>query len=289
MTLVTHDQMQPRQQAILRRIFAHREGSFGLYLISVMLIVILLGPVFAPHSPTDIDLAPANSLPDAAHLLGTDHLGRDVLSRFLWGGRSIVSIPLLSVTLSYLTGGFLALLTTYKGGWGNLIVSRIFEVMMSLPGILTTLILVAAFGPKTEVLIISLMIGNMPGASRVVQSAVISQTGLEYVQAAQVRGETTFTIVTREILPNIALPIVADFTLRITWGVVALSTLSFLGLGVQPPTADWGLMILEGRASLREAPLVVIFPAIGIALLAIGLNLTADAVVKTLVANKSGH
>ncbi|MGO4112485.1 ABC transporter permease [Rhizobium ruizarguesonis] len=256
-----------------------RDGSIGFCLIFSTLILIVIGPFIAPYSPTEM-IATANMSPTSAHWLGTDHLGRDVLSRFLSGGRSIIAIPLIAVAITYLTAGLLSLTASYKGGWFDLIAARFFEFLMSLPSLLKILLLVAAFGPSTPVLIAALAISNMPGSSRVVRGAMLSQAGLDYVQAAQARGDSTLSIVTREILPNILGPVAADFTLRITWGIIALSTLSFLGLGVQPPQADWGLMIQEGRASLRHAPLVAIVPAIGIACLSVGFNLAADAMVR---------
>jgi peptide/nickel transport system permease protein len=149
-----------------------------------------------------------------------------------------------------------------------------------LPSLLKILLLVAAFGPSTPILVMAIAISNMPGSSRVVRGAVLSQAGVDYVQVAQARGESALSVVLFEILPNIAGPIAADFTLRITWGIISLSTLSFLGLGVQPPTPDWGLMIQEGRASLQQAPLVAIVPAVGIACLSVGFNLAADAIVR---------
>lgn len=261
-------------------ILSSQDGRAGFLLIAIMLTLIVIGPLVAPYSPTDIRLAPANSAPSWLHWLGTDHLGRDVLSRFLWGGQSIITIPVIAVTITYLTGGLLSLIASYKGGLFDVVVARIFEFLMSLPSLLKILMLVAAFGPSTPVLIMAIAISNMPGSSRVVRGAVLSQSGVDYVQAAQARGESTISVVIREILPNIIGPITADFTLRITWGIIALSTLSFLGLGVQPPQPDWGLMIQESRTSLQQAPLVAIVPAIGIACLSVGFNLAADAIIK---------
>jgi peptide/nickel transport system permease protein len=259
-----------------------RDGRFGFSLIIAMLVLIALGPFLAPYAPTEIRLAPANQGPSVRHWLGTDHLGRDVLSRFLWGGRSIIAIPIIAISITYATGGLLSLVASYKGGWFDLVVARVFEFLMSLPSLLKILLLVAAFGPSTPVLIIAIAISNMPGSSRVVRGAVLSQAGVDYVQAAQARGESALSVVIFEILPNILGPIAADFSLRITWGIISLSTLSFLGLGVQPPQPDWGLMIQEGRSSLQQAPLVAIVPAIGIACLSVGFNLAADAIVRHL-------
>lgn len=273
------------------QILSSRDGRAGFFLIGIMLALIVFGAFFAPYSPTEIRLAPANSPPSLKNWLGTDHLGRDVLSRFLWGGRTILAIPLVAVTLSYMTAGLLSIVASYKGGLFDVIVARIFEFLMSLPSLLKILMLVAAFGPSTPVLIMAIAISNMPGLSRVVRGAVISQAGVDYVQAAQARGESAISVVIREILPNIVGPIAADFTLRITWGIIALSTLSFLGLGVQPPQPDWGLMIQESRTSLQQAPLVAIVPAIGIACLSVGFNLAADAIIKHFGAGKieRGH
>lgn len=261
-------------------ILSSRDGRAGFVLIAIMLALITIGPFLAPYAPTDIRLGPANSAPSWMHWLGTDHLGRDVLSRFLWGGQSIITIPVVAVTITYLTAGLLSLVASYKGGLFDVVVARVFEFLMSLPSLLKILMLIAAFGPSTPVLIIAIAISNMPGSSRVVRGAVLSQAGVDYVQAAQARGESAMSVVIREILPNIVGPITADFTLRITWGIIALSTLSFLGLGVQPPQPDWGLMIQESRTSLQQAPLVAIVPAIGIACLSVGFNLAADAIIK---------
>jgi peptide/nickel transport system permease protein len=253
-----------------------------------MLVLIAAGPLLAPYSPTEIHLAPANQSPTWQHVLGTDHLGRDVLSRFLWGGRSIIAIPVIAVVIAYASAGLISLVAAYRGGWLDLIVARLFEFLMSLPALLKILMLVAAFGPTTLVLIMAIAITNMPGASRIVRGAVLSQAGADYVQAAQARGESTLSVVIVEILPNILGPVAADFTLRITWGIISLSTLSFLGLGVQPPHSDWGLMIQEGRSSLQQAPLVAIVPAIAIACLSVGFNLGADAIVRHMGGKTGG-
>lgn len=289
--LTLEDNRTFRQRSKWIGILSSRDGRAGFVLIAIMLALIAAGPLLAPYAPTEIRLAPANSAPSWQHWLGTDHLGRDVLSRFLWGGQNIIAIPVVAVTITYLTAGLLSLVASYKGGLFDVVVARMFEFLMSLPSLLKILMLVAAFGPSTPILVIAIAISNMPGSSRVVRGAVLSQAGVDYVQAAQARGESAMSVVIREILPNIVGPIAADFTLRITWGIIALSTLSFLGLGVQPPQPDWGLMIQEGRTSLQQAPLVAIVPAIGIVCLSVGFNLAADAIIKQLSDGKleGGH
>lgn len=292
MSLVLTERPIADRVPLWRLVLSARDGRAGAVLTVGSLLLILIGPMLAPFDPTAVNLAPSNQPPSALHLLGTDHLGRDVFSRFLWGGQSILMIPLMAVVLTYLTAGLLSLVAAYKGGWFDLLVSRFFELLMSLPALLKILILVAAFGPTTPVLVAAIALTNAPGASRVIRGAVLGETQADYVQAAQARGEAALSVVVREILPNILGPVSVDFALRITWGIIALSTLSFLGLGVQPPQADWGLMIQEARASLQKAPLVAIVPAIAIASLSIGLNLTADAVVRQFTGRSgaaSGH
>ena len=277
---------QPR---LMQRLWAVREARIGLMLTFVIGFFILFGPLMAPFSPTDINLGPANSAPGLSHLLGTDHLGRDVLSRLLWGGQTIVVLPLLGVSAAYAVALPIAMVAAYKGGLSDVLVSRAFEIMMTLPGLIVTLLLVATFGPATKVLLAAIALASLPGAARVMRAAVLSQIGMDYISAAQARGETTLSIVLREIAPNILGTVSADFTLRMTWAILGLSTLSFLGLGVQPPTPDWGLMIQEARNSLQSAPLACLAPATAIALLSVGLSLTGDAIAHIFVGETGGH
>ena len=148
-TIAMEDARALRRRPAWLVMLSSRDGRFGFSLIVAMLALIILGPWLAPYAPTEIRLAPANQGPSIRHWLGTDHLGRDVLSRFLWGGRSIISIPLIAITITYMTGGLLSLVASYKGGWLDLVVARIFEFLMSLPSLLKILLLVAAFGPST--------------------------------------------------------------------------------------------------------------------------------------------
>lgn len=279
----------PEKHGLLQRFRTVREARIGLTLTLVIGFIILFGPLMAPFTPTDINLGPANSGPGMTHLLGTDHLGRDVLSRLLWGGQTIVVLPLLGVSCAYAVALLIATVAAYKGGLTDVVVSRVFEIMMTLPGLIVTLLLVATFGPGTKVLLAAIAISSLPGAARVVRAAVLSQIGMDYISAAQARGETTLSIALREIAPNILGTVVADFTLRMTWAILGLSTLSFLGLGVQPPTPDWGLMIQEARSSLQSAPLACLAPAAAIALLSVGLSLTGDAIAHIFSGETGGH
>lgn len=276
MILTTNDSA-PIAPSPLRLLLRTLEAKLGLALVCAVLLVILVGPFVAQYGPTTMNVAAPNSGPTAQNLLGADHLGRDVLSRLLLGGKNIIIIPLLSVTFAYVAAALLAIISTYKGGIADLLFGRAVEILQTLPGIFVTLLMVATFGPSTPVLVFAIAIASFPGAARVVRGAVLGQMGLDYISAAEARGENVVTIAIREIFPNIVETILADFTLRVTWAILGLSTLSFLGLGAQPPHPDWGLMIQEGRAFLQTAPLVVLAPAAALASLSIGLCLIGDA------------
>lgn len=264
-----------------RSVFGTAEGRVGLALGIIVLAVIIFGPLVAPYSPTKIGFLP-NQGPSSENLLGTDSLGRDVLSRFLNGGRSVLVIPLIAVTLSTIIGGLLGMLSAYKGGRFDMAFGRVVDLMLALPALLMVLVLIAGFGQSNLVIVVSVVALFAPQTARIIRSATQNVVTDEYVVAAQARGERTPAILLREVLPNISAPAIAEYALRLTWAVIFVSTLSFLGLGQQPPSSDWGLMISQNRAYLSLAPLGTLAPAVGIALIAIALNLIAEAMTKRL-------
>lgn len=263
---------------LMTSLMTSAQGRYGLLLVSSVLALIICGPYFAPFDPTAVNLAPARAPISALHWLGTDGLGRDVFSRLLCGGQSIVVLPLVSVSIGYVLATSLTVYAAYKGGAIDSFVTRVFEILMAFPMLLKTLLFVAAFGAHTWVLVTSLIISTMPGANRVVRGVVLDEISRDYVWAAKTRGESLTYIIFSELIPNILGPIAADYSLRITWAIIALSTLSFLGLGVQPPTPDWGLMIQEARASLQENPWAAFVPALAIGALSLGFSFLADAI-----------
>lgn len=262
---------------IYSQINSSRQGRYGMIIVGVMILLIIIGPYISPYDPTSVNLAPARSAGSWQHWLGTDGLGRDVLSRVLSGGRSIVMVPLISVGIGYFLAGFLTIWGVYKGGLPEQITTRIFEVLLAFPTLLKTLLFVAAFGSGTFVLVIALVFSTMPGASRVIRGVILIEINKDYVLSAQTRGEKTAYILFKELMPNVLTPVASDFSLRITWAIIALSTLSFLGLGVQPPTPDWGLMIQEARSALQENPWAAFVPAFSIGILSLGFSFLADA------------
>jgi peptide/nickel transport system permease protein len=254
-----------------------KQGRFGVALVGLMLAVIAFGRFIAPYDPSATGVGPPDVGPSGQHLLGTDALGRDVLSRLLTGGDQIIVIPVAAVLLAYAIGGSLGFAAAYRGGRVDSGITRLFNVLMAMPTFLLVLVTIAAVGPSFGVLVLVITLADLPRVGRIVRGLVLGQATTDYVTAARARGERAWSVFGREIAPNIVGPAVSDLALRVTYGIIVLATLSFLGLGTQPPEPDWSLMIQEGRASITAAPLGVIAPATAIALLSVGFNLIADA------------
>ncbi len=276
-----------RTPGLWRTLAASSGGRIGLGLAAAMVAVIALGPSMAPYSPTQIGLGLPNAPPSSAFLFGTDELGRDILSRFLFGGRSVVLMPLAAVTLAMLVGGGLGVLGAYvqvRPGleWLDRLISSLFDLALALPPLLLALVLIAGFGTSPLVMILAVAVIFAPRTGRILRGAAQAVVTSDYVAAAQARGESVLYILVRELLPNIAATVIAEFTLRMTWAVIFVAALSFLGLGAQPPSSDWGLMVAQARSFITVSPLGVAAPALGIAVLSVSLNLIADALARYL-------
>jgi peptide/nickel transport system permease protein len=263
-----------------RAVIGSTQGRIGLVLGGIVLFVVLFGRFFTPYPPDAIGVGGNATGPSADHLLGTDSLGRDTLSRLLVGGTTIIVIPLVAVGLAWMIGGTFGMLGAYRRGRLDALLTRAFDLLMALPPLLIVLVAIAALGTSNLVLVITIMLVYLPRMARLARGATQGVITHDYVAAAQVRGERTPAILFREVLPNILAPTTADFALRITYGVIFVATLNFLGLGVQPPKADWGVMVAEGRGFINLNPLATLAPAAMIALLSVGLNLVADALTE---------
>lgn len=258
------------------------EGRIGLVFGVVMLGLIAFGRFFAPYSPEELGVGVQSTGPSADHLFGTDNLGRDVFSRFLAGGDTILLVPLASVALAFVVGGGLGMLGAYARGLTDAVITRLFDLLLTLPPLLLVLVIIAGLGTSKLVLIVTVALVFVPRVGRVLRGATQAVVTNDYVAAAQARGERTDSILVREVLPNIAAPAIADFALRITYAVIFVATLNFLGLGAQPPQPDWGLMVAESRNFLSVQPTATLAPAAGIAALSISFNLIADALTRHL-------
>ena len=220
------------------------------------------GAVFAPISP--------------AHWLGTDYLGRDMLARVIEGARYTVGVAFLSTLLASGTGTLLALLAAASGRWIDTALSRGLDTLTSIPSKMFALLIVAGFGSSMPMLVVAAAIIYTPGAYRIARSLAVNVNALDYVTVARTRGEGTGYVMLREILPNIAGPMLADLGLRFVYGVLLLASLSFLGLGVQPPSADWGSLVRENIGALADGGASVIAPSLAIASLTIAVTLVID-------------
>jgi peptide/nickel transport system permease protein len=259
-----------------RRIRISVTGAIGLLIVAFWLITAIAGPMLAPYPEGRVvsadDLAPMSF----AFPMGTDYLGRDMLSRVLFGARYTIGIALAATVLACLAGIVLALLAAARGGWVDATISRILDALISIPSLMFGLVVVAALGASIPVLIPTASVIYMPGAFRFARAMAVNINAMDFIRVARARGEGTLYIMRAEILPNMVLPVLTDFGLRFVFIVLLLSGLSFLGLGIQPPAADWGSLVRENLEGLSYGAPAVIMPALAIASLTIGVNLLID-------------
>ena len=249
----------------------------GMSVVAFWLLMALICPYIAPHDVGGVTGDDVFAAMSAKHPLGTDYLGRDMLSRILHGAPYTIGVALAAVLVASTSGTLLAMCAAATGGWFDAIVSRVVDTMMSIPHKLLALIIVAGFGTSVPLLIMIAGVGYMPGAYRLARSLAVNVQAMEYVQAARVRGEGLAYITLYEMLPNMFRPVLADFGLRFLFIVLLLSGLSFLGLGIQPPAADWGSLVRENIIGLSEGAPALIMPALAIATLTVGVNMAIDS------------
>lgn len=252
-------------------------GMIGFGLVVFWLFLAIFGPMLAPYE-VGAFVAPDVFEPiSARHLLGSDYLGRDVLSRLLYAARYTVGLALAAAVIASITGTALALFASVSGRWIDEAMSRFMDALISIPSKIFALVMVAAFGSSLALLLLIAAITYVPGAYRIARSLAVNLNQMEYVQVARARGEGRVYIALAEILPNMIHPMLADFGLRFMFVVLLLSGLSFLGLGVQPPLADLGSLVRENVSGLGDGAPAILVPAIAIATLTIGVNLLIDS------------
>lgn len=256
-------------------------GRVGSVILVVVLFIALFGPFFAPHDPAALVGAPGQP-PGGGFVLGTDYLGHDVLSRVLWGGRSVLWLAISSTTLAFLAGTMIGLVAGYSRNFLDPLLMRSVDVILVFPPLLFFLIAATAVGTSKAVLIIGVAIVLAPGIARIVYSATREVSVRGYVEAAVARGESTPAILRREILPNIAPSLIANIGLSLTFAILLTAAVNFLNLGLQPPAANWALMISENRPVLSLNVWSTVAPAALIAALTIGVNMVGDAISHSL-------
>jgi len=263
-------------------IWKQKLAILGLLISLCFALVAIFAPYLSPHDPYDMDLLVMRKAPDSQHLLGTDELGRDILSRIIWGARLSLVIAMLSISISSVIGTFMGTVSGYFGGILDNLIMRVIDVMMAFPGILLALSLVTFMGPGLRSTIIALGIATIPRFARISRGSVLIAKEQDFVEAARALGSSHTRMIFRHILPNCLAPISVEFSLRFAVIILLSAGLSFLGLGVQPPTPEWGAMMSNGRAYLRVAPHIITFPGMAIMLVVLGFNLLGDGLRDSL-------
>jgi peptide/nickel transport system permease protein len=258
-----------------------RSGAIGLAVVLFVVAVALFGRYLAPHNPNVPVGAPLTGPSSAAHL-GTDFLGRDVLSRLLYGGRSVIGLAAAATVLAYAAGLAIGLVAGYSRSRVDPILMRTVDVMLAFPPLLFLLVLITGAGTGAGILIVGVAAIQAPSISRIVRTATLEVSVRGYVEAAIARGERAAAVVVREVLPNILAPVLVDAGLRFTYSILIIASVNYLGLGLQPPASDWALLISENREYISLNVWAVLAPAAMIALLTIGVNLMGDAVARSL-------
>lgn len=248
---------------------------FGMAVILLYVIAALAAPLLAPYGEQEI--VDAEFMPwSTDYLLGTDNLGRDMLSRIIYGARNTVGIAFLTTILAFVVGTTVGILAALKGGWVDQLLGRLVDVLMAIPSLIFKLLLLTVFGTSILNLILIIALVDSTRVFRLARAVSLNIVVMDYIEAAKLRGDGIWRLITREILPNAAAPLAAEFGLRFCFVFLAISALSFLGLGIQPPTADWGSMVRDNASLISFGDITPLIPAAAIALLTIGVNFVVD-------------
>lgn len=249
---------------------------FGMIVITIYVFVAVFAPLIAPHGEAEVVGKAYELMGKSEFLLGTDQIGRDLLSRMIYGARNTIGIALITTLLSFCIGGGLGVLAAYKRGWVDQTQSRVVDAFMAIPVLIFSLMLLAVFGRNILNLILILALLDSTRVFRLARAVALNVVVMDYVESARLRGEKLSWILFREIVPNIMPPLVAEFGLRFCFVFLTISALSFLGVGIQPPTADWGSMVAENKTLITYGQPTPLFPAGAIALLTVAVNFVVD-------------
>jgi peptide/nickel transport system permease protein len=263
------------------RFLRHRSAQVALAVIVALLAVAFLGGILAPHDP-EAQIGVPFGTSSSASPLGLDYRGEDVLSRVLAGGSTVVLYGGAATLLAYLIGGAIGLVAGYRGGFTDPVLMRLMDVLLAFPPVILLLLVATGFGNNPRALILGVVLVQVPSIARILRTATLEVSVRGYVEAAVARGDSLVAILRREILPNVSSTILADAGPRFTVSILLIAAVNFLGLGLDPPAADWSLMISENRAGITINPWAVLAPAIVIGLLTVAINVLADALARTL-------
>ena len=250
-------------------------AKLGLVTIAVYLFVALFAPVVAPYSETEI-LGGAYELWSEKYPLGTDNLGRDMLSRLIFGARNTIGIALAAVVIAFAIGGVTGMVSAILGGWYDTIISRIVDILMAIPGLVFAVLILTVLGTTITTLVLVIAVLDSTRVYRITRAAAMNVAVMDFVEVARLRGEGLWWVIRKEILPNIMAPLLAEFGLRFCFVFLFIAALSFLGLGIQPPTADWGSMVRDNATLINYDDITPLLPATAIAVLTVAINFVVD-------------
>ncbi|WP_299648672.1 ABC transporter permease [uncultured Jannaschia sp.] len=250
-------------------------AAFGMFVIFTYAIAGIFAPWIAPHGQAEV-ISTSFAPPDANMLLGADQLGRDIFSRIIYGARNTVGLALAATILAFVMGAFAGLLAAVKGGWFDQFMGRFADVIMSVPSLIFALLMLSIFGTNLFVIVVVVAVIYSPRVFRLTRAVAGNVVVMDYIEAAKLRGEGDWYLIRREILPNSTAPLVAEFGLEFCFVFLLIAGLSFLGLGIQPPTADWGSMVRENATLISFGDVTPLIPAAAIALLTVAVNFVVD-------------
>ena len=270
------DKKKSMKEEKIRAFMKNKLAVAGAVLLLTMIVLAALSPIIAPYGFDEQNYEIARQTPSLQHLAGTDELGRDILSRILYGGRVSLTIGIISVGIGLIFGGSLGVIAAYYGGVTETVIMRVIDVLMAIPSIILSISICAALGSGIVNTMIAVGISSIPTYARVFRSSVISEKSKEYIEAARAVGAGNARIILKHILPNSIAPVIVQASLGVAQAITTAASLSFIGLGIQPPNPEWGALLSSGRQYIRDFPHMVVYPGIAIMLTVLALNLIGD-------------
>nr|WP_296155116.1 nickel transporter permease [uncultured Peptoniphilus sp.] len=282
------EQKQSRTKDLLRIFYKNKMAVAGFIIILAMVIIAIFAPLIATYAPESQDLAIRFQSPSAEHFFGTDNFGRDIFSNVVYGARISLFIGLVATIISVIIGTIIGAVAGFFGGAVDNVMMRLVDIILSIPSLILAIAISAVLGTGIRNLILAVSLSSITNYARIVRASVLSVKEQEYVEAAKIGGASNFRLIFRHILPNCTGPIIVQATLGVGTAILQAASLSFIGLGVQPPTPEWGGMLSQGRSYIRDYPHMTIFPGLAIALTIFSLNLFGDGLSDTLDVKQRG-
>lgn len=271
-----HEKPENQWLEMWRSLIANRPAMVSLFFIGFLVFLAVFGPYITPYNPIETSMTNALAAPSAQHWFGTDQLGMDIFSRVIAGTRVSLTVGLLAVSIALTIGIILGSLAGYKGGWTDTVIMRVMDMMLAIPSILLAITLMAALGKGIDKAVIAIGLVSIPEYARIVRGSILSIKENDYIAAARVVGNSNFRIIFRHVLPNALSVIIVRATLGISSAVLDTAALGFLGMGVQPPQAEWGDMLGRARSFIFQAPHTLLFPGMAITMTVLAFNMLGD-------------